>query len=92
MRITSDSTVVATPHQVSCTVHGEVVILQMSDGVYYSLDAVGARVWDRLQQPTTVRELCQLVLAEYEVEAERCERDLLVLLHDLAEASLIQVS
>jgi hypothetical protein len=89
--ISKNSTVVATPHQVSATVHGEAVILQMKDGIYYSLDQVGARVWSRLQQPASVDELCQLILSEYEVEPERCERDLLSLLNDLEEARLIEV-
>ncbi|MGH7469802.1 MAG: PqqD family protein [Longimicrobiales bacterium] len=89
--ISKNSTVVATTHQVSCTVHGEAVILQMKDGVYYSLDAVGARVWSRLQQPASVNELCQLIVSEYEVDLERCEQDLLSLLQDLEQASLIEV-
>jgi hypothetical protein len=91
LTITTDSTVVATAHQVTAAVHGEAVILQMKDGIYYSLDAVGARVWSRLQQPVTVHELRDLIVAEYDVDADRCERDLLALLHDLAAASLIEV-
>jgi hypothetical protein len=92
MTITTTSTVVATPDQVSATVHGEVVILQMKDGIYYSLDSVGARIWDQLQKPALVSQLRDLVVSEYEVEPDRCERDLLKLLGELAQARLIRVS
>ena len=92
MTITTESTVVASPHQVSTNAHGEVVILQMKDGVYYSLDPVGARVWDEMKKPALVRELRDLIVAEYEVEPDRCERDLLKLLGELAKARLIVVS
>ena len=91
LSITTNSTVVATRDQVTAAVHGEAVILHMKDGIYYSLDAVGARVWQQLQEPVAVHELRDLILEEYEVEAERCERDLLALLGDLAAAKLIHV-
>ena len=89
--ITRSSTVVASKDQVSCEVQGEAAILQMKAGIYYSLDRVGARVWERIQQPTRVSDLCRLVVAEYEVEAERCERDIMELLEQLSTAGLIEV-
>jgi hypothetical protein len=92
LTITPDSTVVATADQVTAVVHGEAVILQMKDGVYYSLDAVGARVWSRLQEPASVQELCDLIVAEYDVDEARCRTDLLALLRELAAASLIDVT
>jgi len=85
------SDVVASRGQVSCTLNGDAAILQVDHGVYYSLDAVGARVWQILQEPTSVTALRDLVCAEYEVDPTRCEQDLLILLHELAEASLIEV-
>src|SRR2546430_12237463 len=45
--------------------------------VYYSLDAVGSRIWALVQSPRSVREIRDTLLAEYDVPAERCERDLL---------------
>ena len=62
----------------------------MKNGVYYSLDPVGALVWERLQKPATVRELCVLVESEYDVDPERCQRDVLELLNNLAKANLIR--
>jgi hypothetical protein len=90
--ITRDSTVVASQDQVSCEVQGEAAILQMKAGIYYSLDRVGARIWERIQQPARVSDLCALVVEEYEVEPDVCERDLLELLEDLGSAGLINIS
>ena len=91
MTLTRKSTVVASKDQVSCEVHGEAAILQMKRGVYYSLDRVGALVWQRIQKPASVSELCDLITAEYAVEADVCEKDLLELLSDLDAAGLIEV-
>ena len=44
--LTRDSTVVASPSQVSRTVEGEAVILELGQGTYYGLDPVGTHVWD----------------------------------------------
>ena len=78
------SRVIAARDQVSCDLGGEAAILQLASGIYYGLNPVGARVWALLQQPRTAREIRDALLAEYDVDRERCERDLLALLHALA--------
>jgi hypothetical protein len=89
--VSGDSTVVAAKDQVSSDLGGEVAILDLKAGVYYGLDAVGARIWSLIQEPRTVNEIRNILLEEYEVEPERCERDLLVLLQRLADERLIEV-
>jgi hypothetical protein len=89
--VSGDSTVVAAKDQVSSDLGGEVAILDLKAGVYYGLDAVGARIWSLIQEPRTVNEILNILLEEYEVEPERCERDLLVLLQRLADEGLIEV-
>jgi hypothetical protein len=89
--VSGDSTVVAAKDQVSSDLGGEVAILDLKAGVYYGLDAVGARIWSLIQEPRTVNEIRDILLEEYEVEPERCERDLLVLLQRLADEGIIEV-
>ena len=90
--ISKDSIVVAAKEQVSSDLAGEVVMLNLKNGTYYGLDEVGARVWSLIQEPRSVEAIRDAILEEYEVEPERCERDLLALLGDLAAANLIEVS
>jgi hypothetical protein len=56
------------------------------------LDAVGARVWSLIQKPRTVGELRDVLVSEYEVEPDLCERDLIELLQGLADEGLVEVS
>lgn len=81
----------AAKDQVSSDLGGEVAILDLKAGVYYGLDAVGARIWSLIQEPRTVNEIRDILLEEYEVEPERCERDLLALLQRLADEGIIEV-
>jgi hypothetical protein len=89
--VSGGSIVVTAKDQASSDLGGEVAILDLKAGVYYGLDAVGARIWSLIQEPRTVNEIRDILLEEYEVEPERCERDLLVLLQRLATEGLIEV-
>jgi hypothetical protein len=85
------SIVVASQEQVSCDMDGDAVILDLKDGVYYELNSVGARVWGLIQQPRTIDEIRDILLEEYDVERERCERDIQELLRDMAAKGLIDI-
>jgi hypothetical protein len=70
----------------------EHVILNLRDGVYYGLEGVGARIWQLLQRPTTVPAVSAALVEEYDVDPERCERDLVALLADLAGRGLVTIT
>jgi hypothetical protein len=85
------STVLASKDQVSCQLGEDTAILHLGSGVYYSLNAVGARVWSLLQEPVVVEQLRDRLLAEFEVPPDRLEGDLSQLLDGLAAAGLIEI-
>ncbi len=89
--ISEGSIVVAARDQVSCDLGGEAAILNIKKGVYYGLDPVGARIWNLIQQPRSVKELRATLLEEYDVEPERCESDLLELLEKLLAEGLVEL-
>jgi hypothetical protein len=86
-----NSVVCAAREQVSSELAGEYVILNLNAGVYHGLEATGARVWQLIQEPRRVCDIRDLLIDEYDVEADRCERDLLELLEDLANHGLLEV-
>lgn len=69
----------------------EVVILNLQNSTYYGLDPVGAYVWSLMQRATSVRELRDAMLKKYEVDEQRCERELLDLLQTMHSEALIEV-
>jgi hypothetical protein len=89
--ISDHSVVVASKDQVSCDLAGEAAILNIKSGVYYGLDPVGARIWNLMQEPRKVAEIQNAITDEYEVEPERCARDLVGLLEKLLAEGLIEV-
>ena len=85
------STVVAAKEQTSCDLDGESVVLDMSSGKYYGLNSVGSEVWNLIQQPKTVRDLRDALVAEFEVDPQRCEEDLLAWLESMSDKGLVKV-
>ncbi|MGZ4869902.1 MAG: PqqD family peptide modification chaperone [Halobacteriota archaeon] len=90
-KITLDTTVVAAKDQVSADLGDEAMILNLDDGVYYTLDAVGARIWKLVQEPRWVYDVRDTLLAEYEADAERCEKALITFLTALARRGLLVI-
>lgn len=87
----STTVVKAAANQVSSDIGGETAILNLKNGTYYGLNPVGTRIWALIQEPCAVESICQTLLAEYDVEPARCEREVLALLQRLAEAGLVEV-
>lgn len=91
MSTLSESTeVVAADDCLSTTIDDETVILDMGAGKYYGFNEVGTFVWNSVQQPLTVAEICDKVTAEYDVEYERCRSDVDDLLVELADKDLVR--
>lgn len=89
----SDSNIIsADPEAVSCELGTGAAILDLRNGAYFSLNSVGAFVWDEIAQPRSIAELCAAILNRYDVSEDQCRSDLSKLLSDLNEASLIRIS
>ena len=91
-KVTEHSTVAAVQGQVSSDLGGEVAILDLNAGMYYGLNEVGARVWDLVQEPRAVQEIQATILKEYDVAPAHGKQDVLVLLQELADKGLMEVT
>ena len=90
--ISRSSIIVASKEQVSCDFNGESVILSFKNDSYYGLSPVGTFIWELIKEPKTFGQIKEALLANYEVDPDECERDLLELVNDLLANELVQVS
>ena len=90
MKLDSQSVVVASKDQLASDIGGETVILGLTAGRYYGVDAVGARIWQLIQSPASVGDVCRTIVSEYDVAPERCETDVLALLRRMLDAGLAE--
>ena len=71
------------------TIAGETVILDLSGGLYFSLDPVGARIWELLATGATLFEVATQMHAEYDVSRDTLECDVVTLGNTLLAKSLV---
>ena len=77
------------PEAVYQTVGEEAVLINLNTGAYYSLNDTGTMFWELLDGRRTVAECARRIAADYDVEAELVEADLLELAIDLQGEGLI---
>ena len=72
-------------------VDGDIVMLSLRTNRYYGMKEIGGRIWDLLETPITPDALIEVLIAEYMVDREICERDTLLFLEHLHREQLIEV-
>jgi hypothetical protein len=68
----------------------EVVILDLGQGQYFSLSAVGATVWERMEGGATLDDAICSVVARYDVDEATARTDVDALIDDLVRAGLLE--
>lgn len=78
------------PDALHRSIGGKAVILHAGTGTYFSLNAVGSRVWALLEGGATRGGLVAALLEELDVSPEVLERDVSTFLDELASAGLVR--
>lgn len=78
------------PHVVWARHADATVLLDAERGLYYTLNAVGGRIWELLAAGEPVVEILKVVGDEYEVNQETAETDVITLLVKLRDIGLIE--
>ena len=77
------------PDVISTTAGDELVLLSLKMETYYGLNAVGAHIWELLQQGGSVATLCEVLRGEYPIEEDELRADIRAVMQDLAQNSLL---
>ena len=68
---------------------GEAILINLSNGIYYSMDKVGAVVWELVERNFSPEEMVVSIVSRYEVETETAQADVERLLKELVDENLI---
>jgi hypothetical protein len=91
-RLDQSATLLVSSELMTTGVGSDVVVLDLRDGVYYSLADVGARIWALLQSPVTMAAIQQRIVSEYDVDEGRCAGDVQSLVRALLDRGLIEMN
>jgi Coenzyme PQQ synthesis protein D (PqqD) len=70
---------------------GEIVILNLVSGIYFSVDGVGSRIWILMSEHVPNEEIIRTLISEFDVEETQLRSDMESLVRDLASQGLIEV-
>lgn len=80
---------VAGPHVIHETLDGEVIIINLDSGSYYSLDPIGADIWAFIENGTTVEEIATMIAHHYDSNGVGIENAVSEFLEELQKEGLI---
>ena len=70
--------------------HGELLLLNSATGVSVSLDPMGTRMWQLIQEHHALDKVLDALLHEYDVTEAQCEQDLLSFMARMLEQGFIE--
>ena len=71
---------------------GEKVMMNFEKGKYFVMNDIGSRIWDILNTPTSVNKIVLILLSEYDVDQETCEKTVIEFLERVYDEELINVN
>jgi hypothetical protein len=67
----------------------ELVLLDLTRGEYFSLDELGARIWEELAAGNRIGAVVERLAPQYDVERERFQVDFFALVEELLTRGLL---
>ena len=85
------SVVTRTGGLMEAAVDQEIVILNMATDHYVGLDEIGRRIWELLEGPRRVDDLCQQLSKEFDAGPDQIAADVLPYLAELEREKLVHI-
>lgn len=76
-------------HITATVLDDEAVLLNLANGVYYSLNPVGTAIWEQLTESRSLEEVHAAVCRQFDVTEEAARQDLVALVSRLRDEGLI---
>ncbi|KKL57578.1 hypothetical protein LCGC14_2234020 [marine sediment metagenome] len=75
---------------VSAPLDDEIALLNFSSKMYFTLNATGAYIWSRVQEPRSTEEIATAVSEEFNIDFNEAMADVQELLSALHESGLVR--
>lgn len=77
------------PDAVWSDLDGQVAVLDMASGQYYEVRGVGGAIWRYIDEPRSLSQIVEHVMAGFDVERAACETDIRRFIDNLRAAGLL---
>lgn len=83
------SVVQQTENSVSCEIDEQTVLLNVDAGKYHGFNEVASRIWQLIESPMKINQICDQLINEFEISKEQCEVEVVAFIKQLNEAGLV---
>jgi hypothetical protein len=89
---TLHTTVSRNPDIITSEIDGDMVMMSVSEGSFYGLNAVGAAIWHLLDTPASIETIVAHVLEIFEVSEEQCQTDILIFIESMVSSKTLIIN
>jgi len=89
LELNRDNIVSKNDNFVETEADGEVILMHLDDGSFFSLSSTGKRIWELLEDPQSIASICNQLCSEFDVPEDQCLTETMTLLSQLQERNLI---
>jgi len=79
------------PGHIVSDMDGEKVMLSVKNGKYYNLGEVGGAIWESIRETSSVQQVIQSMIIQYDVDHEDCRHQVIDFIGNLLEEGLVNV-
>ena len=80
------------PKVIHETIDGETVIVNLDSGNYYSLDAIGAEIWEYIVRNVSIPSIIEIIASGYTGEQEEIQKTVHQFIDEMQRENLIAVN
>ncbi|MFZ2961142.1 MAG: lasso peptide biosynthesis PqqD family chaperone [Candidatus Ozemobacteraceae bacterium] len=92
MAFSLETRVVRSDEPVFSKLGDELVMMSIEQSKYFALDETAGVIWECLEKPISIQEICQALMKKFDVPKEQCEQEVSAFLDQLYEKKLITIS
>ncbi len=82
----------ASSEVVACEFGEGIALLHLKSNVYYSLNSVGADIWDFIQKPSSRDDIYKYIEEKFQIQKEVCRADVEKILSEFKKYNLLSPS
>ena len=91
MTINESTTVKQNPNMLTTPMDGEIVMMSVQHGKYYSIGKTGVAIWEEIGDGSSIQDVVNRLCERYEVDADICKRDVITFVEKMAAKEIVLV-
>lgn len=91
MTIQADSIIVRQSGLQTASVDDDLIILNMKTNNYIALDEIGRQIWEKIETPVSVKDVCLDLSKEFNASLEQINTDVIKFLQEMQTEELVHV-